>query len=85
MSPALNDVLMMVLANSLQSRVLLQSNNCSQCHHLSIEDLLDILFRYLQTYPWVIQMNPFVAYLKGEHTSLSEIPSPFRLPVVQTN
>lgn len=43
MSPALNDVLMMVLANSLHSRVLLQSSICSHCHHLSI---LNIYWMY---------------------------------------
>lgn len=32
-----------------------------------------------------MQMNSFVAYLKGEHTSVRGIPSLFRLPVVQTN
>lgn len=30
-------------------------------------------------------MNSFVAYLKGEHTSVRGIPSLFRLPVVQTH
>lgn len=30
-------------------------------------------------------MNSFVAYLKGEHTSVRGLPSLFRLPVVQTN
>lgn len=86
MSPALNDI-GMVLANSLQRRVLLQSNICSHCHHVSIKHLVDVLFRNLQTYSWVIQMqmNPSVNYLKEEHTCISGIPSPFRLPVVQSN